>query len=487
MKTITRRGLLGGAAAALAATALRGRSEAQPMGERPYLFVIAAMGGASVLDSFLPVGESESPNGRSLAAVPDSMIRQPPGSGLRCVAPMNVDRAGYRFGNGYSQEDFLRRHGEDLAVMQTESTSVNHAVAQYRALTGDGCNRGRTIAEAAAARWGMGLPIADCNMAGASYALDGSDRALPVEAQQVAVTDPRLFALATHGQRGVANAPAPALVDRARALRDRLEAASPFGRTYGRSAAVARYLQLRQRGVAIERDDLISRLLVSGGAAPLEDFGLTPSPYAARLREVFPLLDVDPFEAQAALAFLMARYDVACAMTLSPDNSILTRDVGSARTVINTQLAFDYSHSDHRVAQSVMWSRLLKVIDGLVTLLKAEHVGGDPARPTLWSRSVVYVATEFGRDKSRESPGAEQFGTGHHQNNGVLVLSPRVRGNRAYGGVDRATLLTHGFDRSTGAPAPGTVMSMRDAYGAVAAALGVEYEGRADVPCMLRA
>jgi hypothetical protein len=61
-----------------------------------------------------------------------------------------------------------------------------------------------------------------------------------------------------------------------------------------------------------------------------------------------------------------------------------------------------------------------------------------------------------------------------------------VNGGRVYGGVDPDTALTYGFDPTTGAPAPGTVMSEADIFGAVAHALGVSFPGRRDMPALVK-
>jgi uncharacterized protein (DUF1501 family) len=129
-----------------------------------------------------------------------------------------------------------------------------------------------------------------------------------------------------------------------------------------------------------------------------------------------------------------------------------------------------------------MWSRVLRVVDGLVDLLKAEP---DGAGGTLWDRSLVYIATDFGREKFRPAD-APTYGTGHHLNNGVVMVSPLLKGGRVYGGVDPATLLTFGFDPTTGAPAPGTLMREGDVYAVIAAAMGVDYAGRRAFPCLVR-
>ena len=66
---------------------------------------------------------------------------------------------------------------------------------------------------------------------------------------------------------------------------------------------------------------------------------------------------------------------------------------------------------------------------------------------------------------------AEDFGTGHHLNNGALLISPMIRGGRVYGGVDPNTTLTYGFDPSSGDPIPGREMSEAEMFSAIAHAL----------------
>jgi uncharacterized protein (DUF1501 family) len=169
---------------------------------------------------------------------------------------------------------------------------------------------------------------------------------------------------------------------------------------------------------------------------------------------------------------------VASAVTLAPSFS----PVLSGITLENPPLAFDFSHNDHPSTQNAMWSRVLRIVDGLIDLLKGEP---DGAGGTLWDRSLVYVATDFGREKVRPA-NATAFGTGHHLNNGVVLVSPLLKGGRVYGGVDPTTLLTHGFDPTTGEPAPGTVMREGDVYAVIAGAMGVDYPGRRAFPAIVR-
>lgn len=484
MSHLDRRSFLELAALGAAGLALGARPARAGVSDARYLFVIGGLGGASILDSFLPVPTSTSPRGAERTTIPDAQVASIAGSELRCVLPFGAAVGSYRFGNGYSQQDFLSRHKDDLVVMTCEASTVNHASGQVRAITGDGVDQGRTILEAAAARWGAGLVLPAVTMAGAGFAVDGTDPTLAPEERAIAVGDPRFFALTTHGARGVRGAPSAERLARARAVRDRLEQASAFGRTYAHTETLRRYARLRAQARGLEEADLVSQLTIAR-ELPLADFGIAPSPYAERLAAAFPRLASDDFEAQAALAFLLARYGVSCATAISPSGAIESEMIEGERVITNTQLAFDYSHTDHRAAQSAMWSRVLRVLDALVTLLKEEHVGGDPSAPTMWERSVVYVATEFGREKVRPRD-ATAFPTGHHQNNGVLLLSPLLRGNRVYGGVDPESCLTYGFDPETGEPAPGTAMTMRDVYAAIAGALDIRYEGRRELPAMVR-
>ena len=103
----------------------------------------------------------------------------------------------------------------------------------------------------------------------------------------------------------------------------------------------------------------------------------------------------------------------------------------------------------------------------------------------MWDHSLVYFPTDFGRERTRPLDRLA-FGTGHHLNNGVLLVSPLIKGNRVYGGVDPDTLLTYGFDRETGEPDKGSVMVEEDLFGAVAHALDAPFPGRRDMPALVK-
>jgi hypothetical protein len=480
--TLRRRDALKAGAAAAATAALPFGARAQTSDdEQKFLFVIAANGGGSILDSFLPIVDSESPNGQTIVAYPQALVQKPNGSNLRCVhttLPLGLPP-------GY-QQTFLQNHAADTAVMTVEGTSVNHIVAGKRAVTGANANRGRTIMEAMALAHGNGMLLPNCNMSESGYLEPGDDATLPGFARGETIADALLFPVATDGIRGVPRSPARDLVERARGVRERLDNQSVFAQTFRASKMLNRYLHTRRSVVpAMEAADLITKLMMVPnipGQIPLESFGLSSSPEGQRVRQMFPDLLDDPFDAQAALAFLLARYRISCAVTISPSFAPIIEGA----TLINTPLAFDFSHTQHPLAQYTMWSRMFRAADGLIKLLKEQDFDDtDPSKGKMWDRSLVYFATEFGRDKTRPS-GSFEYGTGHNLNNGAILVSPLLNGNRVYGGVDVNTALTYGFDRTTGEPAPGTVMREGDIYGVIAQAMGISYPGQILVPTMIK-
>jgi hypothetical protein len=67
-----------------------------------------------------------------------------------------------------------------------------------------------------------------------------------------------------------------------------------------------------------------------------------------------------------------------------------------------------------------------------------------------------------------------------------VLISPLLKGNAVYGGVDPDTGLTYGFDPQTGAPDPKRVMSEGDVYGIIAQALGVPVPEGRSYPAVVR-
>jgi hypothetical protein len=306
---------------------------------------------------------------------------------------------------------------------------------------------------------------------------------VPARARQDIVTAPLFFATGTHGYRGIPGLPREGSIQRARKVREALDQGSVFAKTFGKSPLLSRYLEQRKFGMEeLEKADLIEKLLLLDPASVKAGVGLTPGAVTADLYKRFPGMAEHDVQSQLGLGFLLAYHGVSTSVTFGfRSDPVITKADG----VITAPIAFDYSHSGHRVAQSVMWGNLAALLDGFITLLKEYDYLGDPSLGKMWDRSLIYVATDFGRTKTRPS-GAAGWGSGHDLNNGSLILSPLVRGNRVYGGVDPKTCLTYGFNRNTGEPDRGVEFEEAALYGALAHVLDIEYPGREDCPVLLR-
>ena len=492
----SRRRFLASFAAAAGALALSGRSGVQSAhsaptdGEPRYLITLGMFGGASIIDSFLPIAESESANAGTLNCFPDANVIQPPGSNLRAV-----DWSGNHFGDAYQSQlsAFLAKYKDDMLVATQTGTSVNHTVAQKRAMTGNGALSGRTLQEAVAAAYGADCPLPNVNMSSNGYAQHGDDLSLPNWAYMEPVAVPLLWPFALHGSRGIkitdgqtiVDGPSPELVQLARGVRnDHLDPESAFYQTFQFSEKLGRWRTQRDEiQPKLEQADLITKLnvLTEAMGLPLGDYDLASSPDAAAVAAAFPRLDHDPLHAQAALAYLLIKHDVAVAITLGPNFS-LTLGEGNEALILNPPLSFDNSHTDHRDTQAFMWQRMLEVADGLITLLKAAETAPGSGI-SKWERSMIYCATDFGRTKNRPSF-SNGFGSGHDLNNGILAISPMLKGNQVLGGVDPDTALTYGFDPQTGAPDPNREMFEHEIYAGLTQALGID-TGLPDVSAMV--
>ncbi len=500
-----------------------GRSLAQtgvglPMADK-LLFVITATGGGSIVDSFMAVreGECSSPEiANSLIVYPDEFVATVPGTDIRALnTPFGWSAyLGAYPGNGYSQLDFVTKHAADMAVMTVMNTSVNHLVAQQRALNGNGVLAGKTITEHMAEVYGQGLLLPHVNMGSGGYITDGVAPSTPEYAKAEVVGQPHLFSVGTDSIRGMVGAPgaglesAPsigseldrsrALMDRARQVRNSADDASLFGQTFQCSELRNRLLELREKATTVEAQDLITNLFMfTEGEFDLPSLGLAGSTAAAEARAVleqkpldipgFPPISplTDPLMAQTCLAYLLTRFGYSSSVTLGPS-------FGATPTVLHVEppIAFDYSHNDHVAAQHAMWGRVLEYTDKLITLLKMTPAGDSG---TMWDRSLIYIATDFGRDKVRNipgqplqtTPGQAAINTGHNLNNGSVLLSPMLKGG-LYGGVDPDTLLTYGFDRNTGVKAPGTLMGIEDVFAGIGQTLGTPFPGMEGIPCLVK-
>jgi hypothetical protein len=391
-----------------------------------------------------------------------------------------------------NQSGFIRKNKDDMMVTTWTRTSVNHAVGQRRAVTGNEAWSGRTLQELVAYHYGEGCPLPNVHLAtDNSVSERGNDPTLPSYAFGETVADPALWPLALDGSRGLARPMNRMLVERARRLRnERLEPSSTFNRVFGQSSRLVHWRQLRGAPQqAIEGNDLIDKLLLFPDSPqfPVGQFGLRASEDARRLVDTFPDILTDPLDAQAALAFLLIKNRVSVTVTLGPSFDVALRegaslDIGALTgggssgqiippdSMLNTPIAFDFSHQAHRATQALMWNRIFRVAGGLIDLLKnEEYANGE----SFWDRTMLYIASDFGREKRRPE-GAEEWGTSHDLNNGVITLSPLVNGNTILGGVDPNTGLTYGFDPLTGAPDPGRTMDEPTIFAGLLQALGID-------------
>jgi hypothetical protein len=465
-----------------------------------FLIVLSTTGGASMLDAMLAIRESESAHAATLNCFPDSTVRtvgqfRAVDIDLPSLGPIPMPVKG-------RQSAIVEAHQADMMVATWQRTSVNHLIGQRRAVNGNSAWYGRTLQEAVALTYGAGFALPNVHLsAGTGYTERGSDAALPAYCYGETVADPRLWPLSLHGSRGILGAPSHSLLEQARNLRNTgLDPQSRFGRVFAESSRLKTWEHLRGRPQqALEAQDLSTQLMISPESAefPLAAHGLGSSPDGELVRSAFPELARDPLEAQAALAFLLLKYRLSVTVTLGPSSSAVINAEGAEGeegedaydpamdddptsgdglpegSIANPPLSFDFSHSEHRGVQALMWSRVLGVADRLIGLLKSEEWSNGQS---FWVRTMIYVANDFGRSKQRPS-GAEQFGTGHDLNDGALIISPLANGGRLLGGIDADTGVTYGFDPATGDPDRDRQMTEAEIYAGMAQALGVSLDG----------
>lgn len=500
----SRRGFLRGMAAAggLAATGgLAGLSRsARGDGGPCFLVTFGCFGGASMLDCFMPVDQSQAltVDGRGTVISYDTL--QPDGSNIRAV-------------NRGTPQGFLSYYRDQMVVTGYSASSVNHFTAQARSVNGRGIFAGRTLGEAVAAVHGADMPLPNVNMGRGGYALPGADPTLDVRFRPEIVTNPVTFPLSTSGWKGViegADGSGPfgadglaiqdpemlgMMVEHARAVREgTLEQTGPFGRTFGSARRRQELLYARgDAGERLELDDLIQQLFFVpdlGEVLPLNRYGLQPSDQVNRvlayLPSAFPTdtsgTPRDRLQAQAALAYMLLVSGASASVTLT--------DPGT-----DGFLAFDNSHTNHRSAQEQHWDRVLDVAHRLIQLLQLTEYGDSGG--SMWDRTMMVFATEFGRDKW-DTGGS--FGTGHHLNNGLLLVSPLLAGNQSLGAPDPNNGFISGYD-----PVSGEALAFDDipagedplftderlppgeepVFGSILAAMGISYDGQETIPVML--
>lgn len=470
--TANRRSLIKSMALAPLASSFRLKAESQKQKKPPLLFSFCANGGASIIDSFMPaVSHTENKN---LRAYPESLIDSIPDSPIRCVKNLNYS-LGIPVGpKDYSMKQFLQSHYRDMLIMSQEVTSVNHLIAAKRSLTGNGTNRGRTLAEEHAAQLGDQFILPNINMAIGGYAENGDDDSLPERCRSEIVVDGSLFALSTHGYRQTAQEPEQMLMQLARETRNQLSESWLTEALSQPNAQLRSFLSARKKLTSLEKRDLFDSLNLIpnhtvSGASP------HPNDDVSTILQFLPDLFENPISSKIALSYLLAKNQVTGAMTISLLDSILFEAGDPPERIVNLPLGFDWSHNNHQGTQNTMWRIMLQGIDALIKLLKQTQDGPD-ASTSLWDRSLIYVATEFGRSKELTT------GSGHHLNNGTLLISPLLRGNQVLGGLDETSLQSRGFDFVSGKPHNGRPPREGDVYSLICQALGLDFPGRSSIP-----
>lgn len=424
----------------------------QPKKDPRFLIVIGASGGASIIDSMMAIRASESQQASTINCFPDQLVQDIPDSPFRAVdqkisrfgpIPVSVDA---------KQSELVKKLKDDMMVATQTGTSVTHQIGQRRSVTGNEAWLGRTLQECVAMEYGQDFILPNMLLAtGTSFIEHGTDKGLPDFCLGETVTNPAVWPLSLDGSRGISSID-PKLIQEMRTLRNEtVDPATRFAQVFGQNAHLKRWQLARSaKQRQIENQDLITKLMMYPDSSkfPLTANGLKSSPAAQLVREKFPNFEVDPLDAQAALAFLLLKFRVSVSVTIGPRFDFVNKGSLSGDSILNPPLAFDFSHNAHRATQAHMWERLLKTVDGLRDLLKSEEFKDGES---FWDRTMIYVATDFGRSKTRPS-NSTTFGSGHDLNNGIVVFSPMVNGNKLLGGVDPNTAMTYGFDPTTGAP-----------------------------------
>lgn len=454
-------------------------------GDRRFLITVGATGGASIIDSLLAVREGEV----TAAGGDPNLINAFPDNQVVDVGPFRAVRLA---GSGLSllgtpldnvdHSVFAAKHQSDMMVVTLQSTSVNHVLAQKRSINGNAAWGGRTLQEMVALTYGADCPVPNANMAAFGFVEPGADTTLPSYAYPEAIANPRFWSLGLDPIKGIKNVPEREIMELAERLRnEQLDPESVFYKTFQKSKKIQRWMA--QRGATkdqIQTLDLITKLTVIPNRPPefpLKDFGLAQSPDGERILEAFPGIELDPLHAQAALGYLLIKYGVSVSVTLSPNFNPVIAELPGGPLLLLPPLAFDNSHSQHRQTQAFMWTRILDVIDKMTDLLKQDEF--EDTGESLYDRSLLYVATDFGRTKNRTG-GAANFGSGHDLNNGALIVCPKGKAG-LYGGVDPLTARTFGFDLQSGAPDTGRNTSERELYAGILQLLGVD-TGEAGLP-----
>jgi len=486
----TRRQFVQGLAALTGATAgtsalLNSDALAQSAKDPRFLIVLCAGGGGSIIDGPLAIRASECATPDVLNTFPDEQVVGWDGSPFRAVDQEGADLGPIPASYSVTPSTYMERLRHEMMVATWTRTSVNHAIGQRRSITGNEAWKGRTLQELVAWQYGAEAPIPNVHLLpGFGFTDHGTDATLPIWSRGQLVANPSTWPLSLDGSKGLKNGMSPDVLAAIRSQRNEVfEPGTRFERVFQKAPRLLEWHEIRGTPQErIEGLDLINKLLVRSNdpSFPITDFGLEGSPAGQAVRDAFPNYQLDPLHAQAALAFLLLKYRVSVTVTLGATSDFIFDEDATGgsnilahNSVLNPPLAFDSSHQGHRSAQAVGWQKVLRTADSLMALLKAEDFGDGTS---MWDRTLIYVASDFGREKRRPE-GATEWGTSHHVNNGVAILSPLVPGNTLRGGLDSDTGLTFGFDPVTGSPEPGREMEEAEIFSGLLGALNVDTSG----------
>ncbi len=435
--------------------------------DQKFLIVLTNFGGGSINDSFLALSEDEvraaGGDPEVINCYKDSQLVAVDGTPFKAVKLEHTMPALGNFQVVSDQSEFLRRHKQDITVVTSEGTSVNHGIAQQRSVNGNEAWAGRTIQEVAASFYGQGFSIPNMNMGSGGYAFDGGDSSLESYARGMSVSNPLYWPLSLSSSAKVSGVPSKAMMDLARDFRLRgIESQSNFMKTFKDDPKLSSWLNHREKTrPRFEQENLFEKLFFLDGAGDAA---------TEKAKAMFPRYNKDTFDAQAIMSYLAITKGVSSVVTLGPNSSTSTSDKGIYE-FYNIPIAFDFSHNDHRGAQAHMWQRMLRVTDGLIELLKATPYG--TKGESYWDKTMIYMASDFGRSKTRPA-GSEVFGSAHDLNNASVLISPMLKGNRVIGGIDPKTALTYGFDPVTGSPDRNKKTSEKEFYSVLTSALDID-------------
>ncbi|MBL8743843.1 MAG: hypothetical protein JNK04_22195, partial [Myxococcales bacterium] len=338
----------GAAGAASASFAKKTRAAGE---KTKFLITFPLFGGGAIIDSFLPIKASESNNPGTIDCFPDDQVTALAGSDIRCADAVITSLLGFDVSGSpipLPLSGFGEKYKQEMMITTLTGTSVNHAIAQKRALSGGGAWSGRTLQEIVATEYGQGFALPNVNMSSLGYLERGSDPTLPPESYAEPIPNALFKPLSFSGSQGIKGAPSKDLMKLARSVRDsELDANSTFYGAFYRSKKLDLWKSQRAIAQNIEDKNLMDELMFiknSPPEIPLEEYGLHSADEADELLALFPDMFSDPLEQQAALACLLIKRKVSVSVTISPSFAPVN---GGPLGLKSTPLAFDLSHQDH--------------------------------------------------------------------------------------------------------------------------------------------